>query len=244
MNLYKEQERKQNSWDLPNSWLHDPNTRSGRSYLGRLKLLLELAGDLAGKQVLDAGCGDGILSAKCALKGGTVTGVDINPRALAFAKIFSPPSVTYQQSSIHKLNFPNEFFDITFCIETFEHIPPSQEREVVEELHRTLKPGGRLIISVPSSSTPLRSRPRHYRHFNSSLLKVIFSDFFLIDKMYGQESSAFFVKIISSFCENKYWKIYPLTRFVNNYLFTRYWNLSPINKSFHIIATLRKKYEK
>lgn len=244
MNLYKEQERKQNSWDLPYSWLHDLNTQIGRSYLGRLKLLLDMAGNLTGKQVLDAGCGDGRLSAECALQGAAVTGVDINPRALAFAKIFSPPSAAYQQALIQKLNFSNQLFDITFCIETFEHIPPSQEREVVKELYRTLKQDGYLIISVPSSSTPLKSRPRHYRHFNSSLLKVIFSEFFLIDKMHGQESSSFFVKIISRFCENKYWKIYPLMRFVNRYLFIKYWNLVSINKSFHIIAILRKKYGK
>jgi len=244
MNSYKEQERKQNSWDLPYSWFHDPNTRRGRSYLGRLKLLLEIAGDLACKQVLDAGCGDGKLSAECALRGANVTGVDINPRAIAFAKILSPSSVTYQQSSINKLDFPNDFFDITFCIETFEHIPPSHEMEVVKELYRIIKQDGCLIISVPSSSVPLRLRPHHYRHFNISLLKVIFSEFFTIDKICGQESSALFVKIFSQLCENKYWKIYPLMRFVNQYVFMKYWNLVPANKSFHIIAILRKKHEK
>lgn len=244
MDRDKEKKIKQNSWDLPYSWLHQPNTKIGRTYLGRLKIVLNLAGDLTGKKILDAGCGDGRLSAECAIRGADVVSVDINPRALAFAKIFSPPSAVYQQSSIEKLDFPNDFFDIVFCIEAFEHIPPSQEKKVLEELHRVTKKDGNLIISVPSLLLPLKLRPRHYRHFNPSLIKFIFSEFFIIDKMYGQESSSFFVKLISYFCENKYWRVYPLMRLINQYLFTKYWNLVPVNKSFHIIVVFSKKNEK
>jgi 2-polyprenyl-3-methyl-5-hydroxy-6-metoxy-1,4-benzoquinol methylase len=60
--------------------------------LGILPVFLELLGEIAGKRVLDAGCGDGYLARILASRGATVTGIDIGPRLIDRARALDPDS--------------------------------------------------------------------------------------------------------------------------------------------------------
>lgn len=82
-------ERVANPWDTYadeyDHWLshREPGQLVDTSFPARL---LELLGDLDGKDVLDAGCGQGYLSRMLAARGAHVTGIDLSPRLIAKAR--------------------------------------------------------------------------------------------------------------------------------------------------------------
>jgi 2-polyprenyl-6-hydroxyphenyl methylase/3-demethylubiquinone-9 3-methyltransferase len=86
-----------------------------------------IPGGLAGKRVLDVGCGGGILAEAMALRGATVTAIDLAPAPLAVAQLHartSQANVTYRHVSAETLarELP-EHFDVVTCLEMLEHVP-------------------------------------------------------------------------------------------------------------------------
>src|SRR5690606_14908355 len=82
---------------------------------------------VAGKTVLDVGCGGGILSEALAQRGATVTGIDMGAAPLSVAelhKLESGVQVTYLQRSAEAMaaSHPAQF-DIVTCLEMLEHVP-------------------------------------------------------------------------------------------------------------------------
>lgn len=106
--------------------------------------------DLAGKSVVDVGCGGGILTESMAGAGATVMGIDMAEAPLAVARLHQVESgaeVTYQQMRAEDLaaERPGEF-DVVTCLEMLEHVPdPSQ---VIEACKRLVKPGGHVFFST------------------------------------------------------------------------------------------------
>jgi ubiquinone/menaquinone biosynthesis C-methylase UbiE len=77
--------------------------------------LQECMGPLAGKKVLDAGCGEGYLSRKMVKAGASVTGVDYSPVMLEIARKRTPPElgITYHYGNLEKLEmFGDQSFDL------------------------------------------------------------------------------------------------------------------------------------
>ncbi len=106
--------------------------------------------DLAGKQVLDIGCGGGILSEAMARRGAQVTGIDMGAAPLAVAKLHlleSGLDIKYEQASAEDYaeQHPNRF-DVVTCLEMLEHVP--EPARVIAACKRLLKPGGHLFIST------------------------------------------------------------------------------------------------
>jgi len=82
---------------------------------------------LAGKSVLDVGCGGGILSEAMASLGATVTGIDMGDAALGVARLHLRESglqVEYRQATAEKFaaTHPGRF-DVVTCLELLEHVP-------------------------------------------------------------------------------------------------------------------------
>jgi len=105
---------------------------------------------LAGAQVLDVGCGGGILAESMAQKGACVTGIDMAESPLAVARLHlaeSGTSVDYLQSTAEALaeSRPQEF-DVVTCLEMLEHVP--SPTDVIDACARLVKPGGDVFFST------------------------------------------------------------------------------------------------
>jgi 2-polyprenyl-6-hydroxyphenyl methylase/3-demethylubiquinone-9 3-methyltransferase len=106
--------------------------------------------NLAQLQVLDIGCGGGILTEAMAHRGAQVTGIDMGEAPLAVARLHlleSQLEIDYQQSSAEK--FAEEYsgkYDVVTCLEMLEHVP--DPGSILKACHRLLKPGGHLFVST------------------------------------------------------------------------------------------------
>jgi 2-polyprenyl-6-hydroxyphenyl methylase/3-demethylubiquinone-9 3-methyltransferase len=105
---------------------------------------------LAGKRVLDVGCGGGILSEAMARLGAEVTGIDLSEKPLKVAQLHlleSGVSVSYELVSAEELSQTNpEQFDVVTCMELLEHVP--EPASTVAACARLLKPGGKAFFST------------------------------------------------------------------------------------------------
>jgi SAM-dependent methyltransferase len=109
--------------------------------------VLALAGDVAGRRVLDAGCGSGPLTAELRDRGALVTGIDASAGMLALARERLGESADLRQVDLRdQLPFPDASFDdvtASLVLHYLEDWGPT-----LAELRRVLRPGGRLIASV------------------------------------------------------------------------------------------------
>lgn len=106
---------------------------------------------LAGKRVLDVGCGGGILSDSMARRGADVLGIDLSGKALKVAQLHAieaaTPRVAYREVAAETLadEMPGQF-DVVTCMEMLEHVP--EPSSVVEACSRLVRPGGWVFFST------------------------------------------------------------------------------------------------
>ena len=106
---------------------------------------------LAGKRVLDVGCGGGILSDSMARRGAEVLGIDLASKALRVAELHAleaqTPQVSYREVSVEALAAEETAsFDAVTCMEMLEHVP--DPASVVRACAALVKPGGWVFIST------------------------------------------------------------------------------------------------
>jgi 2-polyprenyl-6-hydroxyphenyl methylase/3-demethylubiquinone-9 3-methyltransferase len=105
---------------------------------------------LAGKAVLDVGCGGGILTEAMAERGAHVSGIDMSERALKVAQLHlyeSGRSVDYRLISAEALAEAEPGrYDIVTCMELLEHVPDPQS--TVSACAQLLRPGGFAFFST------------------------------------------------------------------------------------------------
>ena len=115
----------------------------------RLEWINALA-PLAGKRVVDVGCGGGILAESIAKKGATVTGIDLSDKALKVADLHSLESgvqVRYEMISAEDLAAREASqYDVVTCMEMLEHVPDPSA--VVKACATLVKPGGHVFFST------------------------------------------------------------------------------------------------
>ena len=116
----------------------------------RLDWILSYTGSLAGKQVLDVGCGGGILSESLAQSGADVTGIDLAERSLKIARLHSLESgvpVKYEMVSAEDMadQHPGRF-DVVTCMEMLEHVP--DPGSIIQACSKLVKPGGWVFFST------------------------------------------------------------------------------------------------
>lgn len=132
-------------WDPDSEFkpLHDMNPL-------RLDYIAERAGGLADKQVVDVGCGGGILAESMALRGAQVTGIDMGEAPLAVARLHQLESgavLDYRCITAEELaeNEPAHF-DVVTCMEMLEHVP--DPASTIQACARLVKPGGHVFFST------------------------------------------------------------------------------------------------
>ena len=139
---------------------------------------------LAGKRVLDVGCGGGLLSEGMATRGAIVTGIDLSEKPLGVAKLHlleTGQKVDYRKIAVEELaeEMPGAFDAVT-CLEMLEHVP--NPASVVSACARLVKPGGQVFFST------LNRNPKAY------LLAVIGAEYVLQMLPKGTHDYAKFIK--------------------------------------------------
>lgn len=109
--------------------------------------VLAREGDLAGRRVLDIGCGTGRTAAALSERyGSRVWGVDPSAEMLAAARGKVPPSVGLKEARAEALPFSNGWFERAVMVLVVHHV---DRPRAFAEAYRVLGRGGRLVISTP-----------------------------------------------------------------------------------------------
>lgn len=108
-------------------------------------------GGVAGKRILDVGCGGGLMAEAMAQRGADVLGIDLSEVAIQVATAHAEQSglknVHYRLTGIEALEAEHDGqYDIINCLEMLEHVP--DPAAIIEQCYRLLKPGGQLFIST------------------------------------------------------------------------------------------------
>jgi len=139
---------------------------------------------LAGKHVLDVGCGGGILSEAMARLGATVTGIDLSEKPLRVARLHlreSGLAVDYLGISAEDLAGKNPgSYDVVTCMELLEHVP--EPASTIAACAKLVKPGGRVFFST------INRNPKSY------LFAVIGAEYLLGMLPRGTHDYARFIK--------------------------------------------------
>lgn len=149
---------------------------------------------LAGKRVLDVGCGGGILSEAIAKKGANIKGIDLSEKALKVAELHSLESgvqVSYELIAAEALAAREAGqYDVVTCMEMLEHVPDPSA--IVQACATLVKPGGRLFFST------LNRNPKSY------LFAIIGAEYMLRLLPRGTHDYAKFIKPaeLSQFARN------------------------------------------
>ena len=132
-------------WDPESEFkpLHDINPL-------RVDYIESRSGNLSAKKILDIGCGGGILAEAMALKGASVTGIDMAEMSLKVAKLHlheSKLDIDYELITAEEFAQQNAGeFDIVTCLEMLEHVPDAAS--IVAAAASLLKPDGHLFFST------------------------------------------------------------------------------------------------
>lgn len=122
-------------------------------------IILETLGDIHGKRILDAGCGDGYLSRKLARLGATITAVELSQGMLSFAlneQKHEILDITYYNADITSLSFlPDHSFDMVITNNVIQDVEDYEG--AFREFSRLLQNGGIYlqIINHPCFLTPV-----------------------------------------------------------------------------------------
>ncbi|OBB61449.1 SAM-dependent methyltransferase [Mycobacterium sp. 852013-51886_SCH5428379] len=147
-----------------------------------------LADRCAGRDVLEAGCGEGYGADLIAEVAGRVIAVDYDEATVAHVRA-RYPRVDVRHGNLAELPLPDGSVDVVVNFQVIEHL--WDQPQFVRECHRVLRPGGLLLMSTPNRitfspglDTPLN--PFHTRELNAAeLTELLTGEGFTIDGVYG-----------------------------------------------------------
>jgi 2-polyprenyl-3-methyl-5-hydroxy-6-metoxy-1,4-benzoquinol methylase len=124
--------------------------RRGQAGDPLLRRLLELLGDVSGRRVLDAACGDGYLARALAERGALVTGIDLGPRLVELARRRDPAGmIDYRVADLSQpLPAESASFDAVASLLALNDV--DDYRGFIAGITTLLKPGGRLVVAFNS----------------------------------------------------------------------------------------------
>jgi 2-polyprenyl-6-hydroxyphenyl methylase/3-demethylubiquinone-9 3-methyltransferase len=210
-------------WDTSSEFkpLHDINPL-------RLDYIDQHAG-LAGKIVLDVGCGGGILSESMARRGARVTGIDLGEKALGVARLHQLESgveVDYRCIAVEALAAEQAgTYDVVTCMEMLEHVP--NPASVIAACAALVKPGGQVFFST------LNRNPKSY------LFAVIGAEYLLNLLPKGTHEYEKFIKPseLSRWCRNATLQVNEVTGMSYSPFSKRYWLDQDVSVNYIVRTT-------
>ena len=147
---------------------HSVALRESLLNLTRIKIFCDMVSRAGSKlEILDVGCGDGVISGPIVKMGNYVTSVEL-PTVAALAQRCGVTSVV--AGDAEQLAFASNSFDIIIASEVLEHLWKPQN--FLDEAHRVLRREGYLIIETPEGKESL-NYDSHRHYFTVELLKQI-----------------------------------------------------------------------
>lgn len=114
--------------------------------------LIEAADPRPGERVLDVGCGTGIVARQAAARlgsSGSVTGLDLSPNMLAFARVAAEReglTIEWREGNAEQLPFPESSFDLVLCQFALMFVP--NKAAALAEMRRVVTEDGRVLVNV------------------------------------------------------------------------------------------------
>lgn len=134
----------------------------------------DVTSELCRGRVIELGCGEGALAARIAERGLEVVGVDLSERKISTARL-AHAHIPFIHSDILDLDLPSASFDTAVLAELLEHVTERPGEEILRTAWRLLRPGGRLVVSVPNEDcVPHRN---HLRQFDRKRLAEMLQPF-------------------------------------------------------------------
>jgi 2-polyprenyl-6-hydroxyphenyl methylase / 3-demethylubiquinone-9 3-methyltransferase len=187
---------------------------------------------LKDKQVLDVGCGGGILSDAMARVGAKVTGIDLATKSLKVAQLHAletqTPNVSYREVSAEALATEQPAcFDVVTCMEMLEHVP--DPASVVQACATLVKPGGWVFFST------LNRNPQSF------LFAIVGAEYVLNLLPKGTHEYAKFIRPseLAAFCRDAGLQTQASRGLQYNPLTQRYW-LDANTRVNYMLATQRE----
>jgi len=152
--------------------------------IARYELILDMIKDeIKNKKVLDAGCGDGVLSFMLAGMGAKVTGIDNSEDAINFAayKNRNFKNVDFLVGSVYSIPFEDNHFDYIISTEVIEHL--KYPEKMLSEIKRVWNNKGKIIISTPIRYTNIPLDKNHYQEFFEEDLIELLTKYFIKIKL-------------------------------------------------------------
>jgi ubiquinone/menaquinone biosynthesis C-methylase UbiE len=143
-----------------------------RRTLRNMEILSALNDCHAGDIIVDIGCGVGDLSRILPISLKRI-GIDLSLPALRYANRDCRTDAMFVNASVYELPLQDESVDIIICLEVLEHL--REDNKALEEIRRILRPGGRLIISLPGEFyfPQYLDLMGHWRHYNPKVMTQI-----------------------------------------------------------------------
>lgn len=171
---------------------------------------------LAGKRVLDVGCGGGILSDAMARAGANVLGIDMSAKALGVAQLHAlevqTQGIGFREITAEELadEQPGQF-DVVTCMEMLEHVP--DPASVVKACAKLVKPGGHVFFST------INRNPKAF------MLAIVGAEYVLGMLPKGTHEFAKFIKPseLAGFCRQADLVVERMRGLEHNPLSGRYW---------------------
>lgn len=102
-----------------------------------------------GMLAVDIGCGPGLFCNMLSDRAWQTTAVDLDISNLDKAKKWAPKTILGEAISVLS-DLPSTSYDLVLALEIVEHMPKSYGQNLIKQIHRILKPGGRLLLSTPN----------------------------------------------------------------------------------------------
>jgi 2-polyprenyl-3-methyl-5-hydroxy-6-metoxy-1,4-benzoquinol methylase len=183
---------------------HFSNDTWGINYVSTIEFLLEHLGGIDFSSIVDIGCGDGRFTKELwkRFPGSRVAGVDYSSKAIGLAKAMNcdVQGISFEVCDITRVNTDAKF-DVAVLMEVLEHIPPDNAAAFIYGIHKLLRPGGVLLLTVPHTNKPVAYK--HYRHFNSALIGESLADYFEIVKVIPFEKISLTRTIVNQILANR-----------------------------------------